>query len=83
MRVLFWSHLCPDCGFGMVFWGQGLLEEQLEHSGWDAGVNLGHRHPGFAHLQLRHKDPGHAQGSEAAEDAQASAVSVAPRDGRL
>lgn len=28
---------CPDRSHGLVFWGQGLPEEQLEHSGRDAG----------------------------------------------
>lgn len=78
--VYFWSCLCPDRGFGLVFWRQGLPKKQLEHPGRDAGVDFGHRHPGVAHLQLRHQDPGHAQGLEAAEDAKAAAVSELPGD---
>lgn len=74
--VFVWSYLYPDCGFGLVFRRQGLPKEQLEHSGWDAGVDLGHWHPGVAHLQHGHQDPGHAQGTEAAEDTEATAVSV-------
>lgn len=78
--VFVWFHLYPDRGFGLVFWRQGLPEEQLEYSGRDAGVDFGHWHPGVAHLQLWHQDPGHAQGTETAEDAEAAAVSVVPED---
>lgn len=63
-----------------MFRGQGLPAEQLEHSGRDAGVDFSHRHPGVAHFQFWYKDPGHAQGTEAAEDAEATAVSVVPGD---
>lgn len=81
--VYFWSHLCLDRGFGLVFRGQGLPEEQLEHSRRNAGVDFSHWHPGVSHLELRHQDPGHAQSPEAAEDAEAAAVSVLPRDVKM
>lgn len=81
--VYFWSHLCLDRGFGLVFRGQGLPEEQLEHSRRNAGVDFSHWHPGVSHLELRHQDPGHAQSPEAAEDAEAAAVSVLPGDVKM
>lgn len=62
----------------MVFWGEGLPEEQLEHPGRDAGDDLGYRHPGVSHLKLRYQDPGHAASAAAAEDSQTPAVSVSP-----
>lgn len=60
------SFLCLDRSFGLVFRGQGLPEEQLEHSGWDAGDDFCDWHPGVSHLQLGYQDPGHAQSAEAA-----------------
>lgn len=67
--------MCPDCGSGLVFGEQVLPEEQLEHSGWDAGVDLCYRHSGFSPLQFWYQDPGHAQSAAAAEDPEASTVS--------
>lgn len=59
---------------GLVLRGQGVPEEQLEHPGRDAGDDLRHRHPGVAHLQLGHQNPGDAAGAEAAEDPEAATV---------
>lgn len=72
------SYFCPDRGVGLVFWGEGLPEEQLEHPGRDAGDDLGYRHPGVSHLKLRYQDPGHAPSAAAAEDSQTPAVSASP-----
>lgn len=66
-----------------MFRRQGLPEEQLEYSGRDAGVDFSHWHPGVAHLQLWHQDPGHAPGTEAAEDAEAATVSAVPEDTKM
>lgn len=71
---------CPDCSFGLVFRQQCLPEEQLEHSGRDAGDDLCYRHPGVSHLQFWYQDPGHAPSAEAAEDPEAATVSGSPRD---
>lgn len=76
-------HLFPDRSFGLVFWGQGLPEEQLEHSGWDVGDDLCYRHPRVSHLQLWYQDPGHAQSAEAAEDPEATTVSGSPGDAEI
>lgn len=73
----------PDRGFGLFFRGQGLPEEQLEHSGRDAGDDFCNWHPGVAYLQLGNQDPGHAQSAEAAEDPEASAVSASLRDDEM
>lgn len=58
-----------------MFWGESLLEEQLECAGWGAGAHLCHRHPGLDGVRQRHENPGHAAGSEAAEDTAALEVS--------
>lgn len=58
-----------------MFWGESLLEEQLERAGWGAGAHLRHRHPGLDGVRQRHKNPGDAAGSEAAEDTAALEVS--------
>lgn len=62
-------------GTRLVFWGESLLEEQLECAGWGAGAHLRHRHPGFDGVRQRHENPGDAAGAEAAEDAAALEVS--------
>lgn len=62
------SNLCPDRSSGLVFWGQGLPEEQLEHSGRDAGDDFCYWHPCVSHLQLGDQDSGHAESAEAAKD---------------
>lgn len=72
--------LCPDRSFGLVFWGQGLSEEQLEHSGWDVGDDFYYSHPVVFHLQEGYRYSGHVQCAEAAEDPQAATVSGSPRD---
>lgn len=74
------SNLCPDRSHGLVFWGQGVPEEQLEHFGWDAGDDLCYWHSCVSHLQLGDQDPGHAESAEAAEDPEATTVSGSPRD---
>lgn len=58
-----------------MFWGESLLEEQLECAGWGAGAHLCHRHPGLDGVRQRHENPGDAAGSEAAEDTAALEVS--------
>lgn len=73
---------CPDRSHGLVFWGQGVPEEQLEHSGRDAGDDLCHRHSGVSHLQLGNENPGHAEGAEASEDPEAATVCGETRHGR-
>lgn len=75
------SYLCPDCSSGLVFWEQGLSEEQLEHSGWDVSDDLCYRHPGVSHLQFRYQDSGHAQSAETAEDPEAATVSFSLSQG--
>lgn len=62
-------------GTRLVFWGESLLEKQLERAGWGAGSHLGHRHPGLDGVRQRHEDPGDAEGSETAEDVAALKVS--------
>lgn len=62
-------------GTRLVFWGESLLEEQLECAGWGAGAHLRHRHPGFDGVRQWHENPGDAAGPEAAEDTAALEVS--------
>lgn len=62
-------------GTRLVFWGESLLEEQLECAGWGAGAHLRHRHPGLDGVRQRHENPGDAAGPEATEDTAALEVS--------
>ena len=75
--------LCPDRGFGLVFRGQVVSEEQLEPSRRDAGHDFCHRHPRVPPLQLGDQDPGHAQSAEAAEDPAAATVGGSPGDAEI
>lgn len=58
-----------------MFWGESLLEEQLECAGRGSGAHLCHRHPGLDGVRQRHEDPGDAACPEAAEDTEALEVS--------
>jgi len=62
-------------GTRLVFWGESLLEKQLERAGWGAGSHLRHRHPGLDGIRQRHKNPGDATSFETAEDSAALKVS--------
>lgn len=61
-------------GTRLVFWGESLLEKQLERAGWGAGSHLRHRHPGLDGVRQWYKNPRDAAGSETAEDAAALTV---------
>lgn len=62
-------------GTRLVFWGESLLEKQLECAGWGAGSHLRHRHPGLDGVRQWNENPGDATGFETAEDAAAFEVS--------